>query len=40
MSDKTFITNEKGQTLQSRFASLIKDTVLFDVLSGYFYSSG
>ena len=40
MTDKTFITNENGQTLQARFASLIKDTRFFDVLSGYFYSSG
>ena len=40
MTDQTFITNENGQTLQGRFASLIKDTKFFDVLSGYFYSSG
>jgi superfamily II DNA or RNA helicase len=40
MTDQTFITNENGQTLQARFASLIKDTRFFDVLSGYFYSSG
>ena len=40
MTDQTFITNENGQTLQSRFSSLIKDTKLFDVLVGYFYSSG
>lgn len=40
MTDQTFITNESGKTLQARFASLIKDTKFFDVLSGYFYSSG
>lgn len=39
-SDLTFITNENGKNLQSRFASLIKDTQYFDVLVGYFYSSG
>ncbi len=39
-SDLTFITNEKGDDLQSRFASLIKDTQYFDVLVGYFYTSG
>ena len=37
MTDQTFITNENGQTLQARFASLIKYTKFFDVLSGYFY---
>jgi len=40
MTDKTFITNEDGQNLKDRFASLIKDTKYFDVLVGYFYSSG
>ena len=40
MTDQTFITNQKGETLQKRFASLIKDSVFFDVLSGYFYTSG
>ena len=39
-SDLTFITNENGDDLQSRFASLIKDTQYFDVLVGYFYTSG
>ena len=39
-SDLTFITNENGDSLQSRFASLIKDTQYFDVLVGYFYTSG
>lgn len=40
MTDQTFITNQDGVTLKSRFASLIKDTKLFDVLVGYFYTSG
>ncbi len=39
-SDLTFITNEKGQNLLERFEVLIKDTEVFDVLVGYFYTSG
>ena len=39
-SDLTFITNEEGRNLLDRFKILIKDTQLFDVLVGYFYSSG
>jgi len=39
-SDLTFIMNEKGQNLLERFKVLIKDTELFDVLVGYFYTSG
>jgi len=39
-SDLTFITNEKNQTLLDRFNVLIKDTRSFDVLVGYFYTSG
>jgi len=38
--DLTFITNEKGQNLLERFKVLIKDTEFFDVLVGYFYTSG
>jgi len=38
--DLTFITNEKNQTLANRFRTLIKDTEFFDVLVGYFYTSG
>jgi hypothetical protein len=38
-SDLTFITNEKGNTLQDRFTDLIKDTQFFDALVGYFYTS-
>jgi len=40
MSDLTFITNEEGNTLSGRFTSLIKDCSFFDVLVGYFYTSG
>ncbi len=39
-SDLTFITNENSQNLLERFKVLIKDTELFDVLVGYFYTSG
>jgi hypothetical protein len=38
-TDKTFITNENGQTLLGRFKIIIKDTRFFDVLVGYFYTS-
>jgi len=38
--DLTFITNEKNQSLANRFRTIIKDTQFFDVLVGYFYSSG
>ncbi|MFO0764348.1 MAG: hypothetical protein U0518_05900 [Candidatus Gracilibacteria bacterium] len=40
ISDLTFITNESGNTLSDRFRTLIKDTQYFDVLVGYFYTSG
>ncbi len=39
-TDLTFITNEPGHTLLDRFKVLIKDAEFFDVLVGYFYSSG
>ena len=39
-TDLTFITNEKGENLSERFKVLIKDTKFFDVLVGYFYTSG
>jgi len=39
-TDTTFITNEKDNKLIDRFNVLIKDTMYFDVLVGYFYSSG
>jgi HKD family nuclease len=39
-SDLTFFTNEEGQSLLSRFKATLKDTQLFDVLVGYFRTSG
>lgn len=39
-SDLTFITNEPDRRLLERFKVLIKDTRFFDVLVGYFYTSG
>jgi len=39
-TDLTFITNEKGANLKDRFNELVKDTRFFDVLVGYFYTSG
>ena len=39
-SDLTFITNEANQNLLERFKVLIKNTEFFDVLVGYFYTSG
>jgi len=39
-TDLTFITNEANQTLRDRFNVLIKDARCFDVLVGYFFTSG
>jgi len=39
-TDLTFITNENGESLLNRFATLINDTRFFDCLVGYFYTSG
>ena len=39
-SDLTFITNQRGRNLLERFKVLIQDTQFFDVLVGYFYTSG
>ena len=39
-SDLTFITNEEHRKLLQRFQTLIKDTRFFDVLVGYFFTSG
>ena len=39
-NDITFITNEQGKSLKDRFTTLIKDTQFFDILVGYFYTSG
>ena len=40
VTDLTFITNEPGTNLKERFNVLIKDSRFFDILVGYFYSSG
>ena len=39
-SDLTFITNEYNRSLLERFKTLIRDTQFFDVLVGYFFTSG
>jgi HKD family nuclease len=39
-TDTTFITNEGEKSLRDRFRVLIKDTRFFDILVGYFYTSG
>lgn len=39
-TDTTFFTNEPGSTLLDRFKRTLKDTQYFDVLVGYFRSSG
>ena len=39
-TDTTFITNEGESNLRDRFRVLIKDSKFFDVLVGYFYTSG
>ena len=39
-SDLTFFTNKDGQSLLDRFKATLADTQLFDVLVGYFRSSG
>lgn len=39
-TDTTFITNEPGKKLIDRFKVLIKNTEFFDVLVGYFFTSG
>uniref|UniRef100_A0A831UEP4 Helicase n=1 Tax=Geobacter metallireducens TaxID=28232 RepID=A0A831UEP4_GEOME len=39
-TDLTFFTNDKNQTLLDRFKSTLADTRFFDVLVGYFRSSG
>jgi superfamily II DNA or RNA helicase len=39
-NDLTFITNDQRGTLKDRFATLISATKYFDVLVGYFYTSG
>jgi len=39
-NDTRFITNEGENTLENRFNIITRDAVNFDVLAGYFYSSG
>lgn len=39
-TDLTFFTNDKNQTLLDRFKATLEDTRFFDVLVGYFRSSG
>lgn len=39
-TDLTFFTNDHNQTLLDRFKVTLADTQLFDVLVGYFRSSG
>jgi superfamily II DNA/RNA helicase len=39
-TDTTFFTNEPGATLLDRFMRTLKDTQYFDILVGYFRSSG
>ncbi len=39
-TDTTFFTNEQGATLLDRFLKTLEDTRYFDVLVGYFRSSG
>jgi superfamily II DNA or RNA helicase len=40
LTDLTFFTNKKGDSLLNRFKATLKDTQLFDVLVGYFRASG
>lgn len=39
-NDLTFITNDEAGNLRDRFSTLIKATQYFDILVGYFYTSG
>ena len=39
-SDLTFIVNDREGTLLDRFKKLIKDAEYFDILVGYFYTTG
>jgi len=39
-TDLTFFTNDQNQTLLDRFKATLADTWLFDILVGYFHSSG
>ena len=39
-NDLTFFTNEDGQKLEDRFKRTLKDVKYFDILVGYFRTSG
>lgn len=39
-TDQTFFTNDENQTLLDRFKATLADTRLFDILVGYFRSTG
>jgi len=39
-NDLTFFTNEPGSTLLDRFKKTLRDVKLFDILVGYFRTSG
>ena len=39
-NDLTFFTNEPGQKLEDRFKRTLKDVQYFDILVGYFRTSG
>ena len=40
LNDLTFFTNEDGQKLEDRFKKTLKDVQYFDILVGYFRTSG
>lgn len=40
ITDTTFFTNEPGSTLLDRFRKTLKDVQYFDILVGYFRTSG
>ena len=39
-TDQTFFTNDENRTLLDRFKATLTDTRLFDILVGYFRSTG
>jgi len=40
MTDRTFFTNEPDATLLDRFKAILRDTQFFDILVGYFRTTG
>lgn len=40
ITDTTFFTNEPGSTLLDRFRKTLRDVMYFDILVGYFRTSG